>query len=157
MSESEHGRIPDGLYRQIVEAVPIFTVDVLFFDADRQRTLLFKRANEPAKGEYFCIGGRVLKNESPTEAAVRKAKEELGLKISADDLWFGGLSDDIFETSSFPGVPIHNVNAHWGCIWPGGREITLDDQHTEYAWFDVTEPSLHTLVKERISNLLNSA
>jgi 8-oxo-dGTP diphosphatase len=56
--------------------------------------LLLKRANEPNKGKYLPVGGKLKPFESPAECAIRETKEESGLDL--DNLTFFGT---LIETS----------------------------------------------------------
>jgi colanic acid biosynthesis protein WcaH len=46
----------------------------------RERLLIMKRKNPPAKGEWFTSGGRIYIGEKIEEAAKRTLNEETGLK-----------------------------------------------------------------------------
>lgn len=71
--------IPKNLYAQIVRLMPVPCVDLLVQD-ETGRMLLIKRANEPAKGQWWFPGGRVHFLETREQAAKRKLKEECGLE-----------------------------------------------------------------------------
>ena len=64
-----------------MEHIPILCVDLLIIN-DAGEYLLVKRKDEPMKGRWWIVGGRILKGESLTKAAKRKAKEEIGAEIS---------------------------------------------------------------------------
>ena len=70
--------IPDDLYRQIINVMPIPCVDLIARDG-KDRILMLKRKNEPAKGQWWLPGGRVYIGETRIEAAKRKLVEECGL------------------------------------------------------------------------------
>ncbi|HZW84931.1 MAG TPA: NUDIX domain-containing protein, partial [Nitrososphaerales archaeon] len=54
----------------------------------RKGTLLVvRRASDPDRGLWAFPGGRVEVGESPSEAAVREAKEEVGLEIELEGLF----------------------------------------------------------------------
>ena len=71
--------LPIEKYQELMDTSPVCCVDMLFFNGDKTKTLLFKRENEPMKGSYFSIGGRLLKNEKMEDCAVRQAFREAGL------------------------------------------------------------------------------
>ena len=50
-------------YTKIIEDLPIYCVDIIIKN-DQEEYLLIKRNNEPKKGEWWVIGGRVLKGET---------------------------------------------------------------------------------------------
>lgn len=143
-------------FQNILRLLPILTVDVLPFNQDFSEVLLFKRVNRPAKNEYFSPGGRLLKNEEVLEGARRQCKRELGLEIEKEDLLPGGVIDEIWEESAFEGVNYHSVNIFFGYVLSAAQFscLTLDEQHEEYKWFSVSDPSIHPWVKYRIETIL---
>ena len=54
--------IPDKIYAEIVQNVPILCVDLLMQD-ESGSYLLLKRKNEPLKNEYYLPGGRIFIGE----------------------------------------------------------------------------------------------
>ena len=66
--------IPWSLYEQILDNMPIACVDVAILHDGK--VLLVKRLDEPAKGQYWLPGGRVLKGEMLRDAAIRKTRDE---------------------------------------------------------------------------------
>ncbi len=74
--------IPAEQYSQIIEVLPILCVDVVVSNPVGE-ILLIKRSNEPLKGQWWVIGGRVLKGETLEEAAIRKVREEATLVIES--------------------------------------------------------------------------
>lgn len=98
-------RIPDKLYKQIVELVPILCVDVIL--VYKKKYILVKRENEPLKGMWFLIGGRALKGETFRQAVNRKVKEECGLSIS--NLKPVGFYNDRYPKGA-QGVPTHTAS-----------------------------------------------
>jgi len=97
--------IEEELYSRFVELMPITCIDVLIHD-DEGRILLVKRNQEPAKDKWWVIGGRLLKDETMLEGAVRKAKEEVGLDVKVEKII--GVYDEFFNTS-IQGYPTHTV------------------------------------------------
>lgn len=132
---------------------PICTVDVLFFNDNKTKTLLFKRENEPIKGQYFSIGGRLLKNEKIEDGAVRQAFREAGIIVDRNKLTLGGTQDEINPNSSFEGINYHAVNTFYGYVL-NDEEIKLDNQHSEYHWFPVSDDSFHPFIKTKVASLL---
>ncbi len=66
-------------YSETLGLMPILCVDLALRAPGGY--ILVKRLRAPAKGRWWVPGGRVLRGESVSEAARRKAKEELGLEI----------------------------------------------------------------------------
>ena len=67
--------INKDIYQQIVKVMPISCVDLVVVD-DYGQVLLARRTNEPAKGEWWFLGGRVHFLENRVDAAVRRLREE---------------------------------------------------------------------------------
>jgi colanic acid biosynthesis protein WcaH len=154
--------IPDNLYKDFVDLMPIPTVDVIIFDQDG-KTLLAKRSKKPAKGQLYTVGGRVLKNETRVEAAVRILKNELGVSVEPEALKFEGAIDEIFEDSIYDGVNSHCINSFYSLLVPYSQDLgfELDSQHDEYQWLGVEEltnsPDIHEIAKQKILSAYNSA
>lgn len=68
--------IPDEQYNQILKTMPIFCVDWLIRCGDKY--LLLKRTQQPLKGQYWHIGGRLRIDESIVDAAIRLQTREIG-------------------------------------------------------------------------------
>lgn len=141
------------MYKTYLRHFPLLAVDVLFFDAAMKRTLLFKRNNEPLRGKYFSMGGRLAKNEPMLDAAARKAKEETGILIDKKKLFFGGIQEEMYVTSIFPSVDTHSVVVYFGYILNSDKKIMLDTQHSMAKWFSVSDAKLQPRVKSKIQNL----
>lgn len=156
MNQVNNQYFSNELYHQIVASVPICTVDVLFFDPDLKSILLFQRTNEPLAGQYFAAGGRLFKNEQLLSAAVRQMYLELGLKVNPDQLWFGGVINEIFDNSAFPGINYHTLNTFFGYILDVQTPLKLDTQHSQAHWFPVDDPNLHLFMQTKIEQTLAS-
>ncbi len=148
-----HTPIPTKKYQGILEVMPICAVDVVFFNKDKTKTLLFKRLNEPLKGTYFSIGGRLLKNEKLEDCAVRQALREAGVQIQKDQLVLGGLQEEIHGASVFGEISYHAIDIFYGFVLDK-EEIKLDDQHSDYRWFSVSDETLHPFIKTKVASLL---
>ena len=68
--------IPDDQYNLILKTMPIFCVDWLV--RCRDQYLLLERTQQPLRGSYWIIGGRLRLDESVAEAAQRLQLRELG-------------------------------------------------------------------------------
>ena len=96
--------IAADLYSRIVEVMPIPCAEVVIHQG--HKVLLIKRNQEPAKGEWWLVGGRQYKGESLECCAIRKCKEEAGLDVIIER--YIGVYDQFFEESA-QGVPLHAV------------------------------------------------
>ena len=150
-----HTPIPSGEFQKIVDTVPICTVDVLFFNSDKTETLLFRRQNEPLKGTFFSLGGRLLKGESLEDCAVRQAMREAGIAVRKEELTFGGVQGELHHNSMFKGVAYHAIDVFYGHILHE-EDVLLDSQHSVYQWFLVSDPTLHPFVQSKISGILKA-
>lgn len=95
-------KISDKEYKKIVELVPILCVDIIL--RHNNKYVLVKRNNEPLKGFHWVIGGRLLKDESLWEGAMRKVREEVG--VGVHELKPVGFYEDSYSRSAF-GIPTH--------------------------------------------------
>lgn len=144
--------LPLATYKKILDLTPVCTVDVLFFNSDRTKTLLFKRENEPLKGVYFSSGGRLGKNETIEDCAVRQTFKEVGIHLDRSRLTFGGVQEEIHPNSIFKNVSYHAVDSFYGYILTN-EEVRLDSQHSDSKWFSVTDKTLNPFIKTKISSL----
>lgn len=146
--------IEDNLYKKIVENIPISTVDVLLFSRDLKKVLLFLRNNEPAKGEYYSLGGKLNKCETFSNCAKRKLKEEVGI-VENKGLVFIDILSETFSNCFFSNdIPTHFVNIYYALICDESIKITLDSQHAKYRWIDVSDSSLNDYMKIKIQKSL---
>lgn len=136
--------IENGLYKTILSCLPIACVDVAVMS--HGGVLLVKRGDMPAKGEWWLPGGRVHKGEMMRDAAVRKAREEVGL-----DCWIGPLvhtAETIFPDGPH-GESVHSINSCF-MLFPKRDTDTpaLDGHHTNYKWVYHIEGGLAQYVKD---------
>eukprot|EP00965_Chrysotila_dentata_P186557 6159751-Pleurochrysis_carterae.AAC.1 len=149
-------RLSEDLYKDVMRNVPISTVDVLIFSPDLEKTLLFKRQNPPVQHVYYSVGGRLLKNERLRHAAVRKLSEETKLVVAPRELVLGGVVEEVFSDSMFANSSInsHCINSVFGLVlhsMPSNiGDIVGDKQHTDAAWFDIHDSSLHPYMQRKI-------
>ncbi len=134
--------IDQELYQQFVRVMPISCVDIIAVD-DLERILLAKRANEPAKGEWWFPGGRVYYLETRLSAATRKLWEECGLKSRR---WFELGTYDVVIVRDDDGKS-HGITTLFVARIDQPEEITLDFQNstaewrTPQSWLDISLPN----------------
>jgi colanic acid biosynthesis protein WcaH len=145
------GPIPRALYAQVLEHLPIVCVDVVVRDGCG-RVLLVRRADEPAKGDWWFPGGRLLEGEALADCAARKCREEVGLPVRV--LRRIGTYETTFPRAPFPEVTtgVHSVNV---CFLvertgpeDGGAPVALDDTSADHRWVAAPEPELPAYVHE---------
>ena len=153
--DEKYSFIPDEDYQKIMQTMPIPTVDIVIFHPDKTKVLLFLRKNKPAQGYYYALGGRIIKGESLTESALRKAKEELHLTLEENDLIFGGVIDEFFDDSRFLDIPMHSLNIFFGYILRDENHITLDKTQFETTkWFERDDVTLHPYMRQKLDILI---
>ena len=124
-------------FKTVVENTPLVSIDLCLV-CDGQ-LLLGERTNEPLKGEWFTPGGRIHKNETWQAALLRIAEVELGLSdIAVEDFALMGMWDHFYTNSALDqDISTHYVNLPHYSEFKSKPEITLDDQHGEFKWFDL--------------------
>ena len=149
--------INDSVFKGIIEHTPLISLDLVV--KNRERVLLGKRVNKPAKGYWFAIGGRILKNEKISDTITRIAREELGTVLSSAPR-FIGVFEHLYGDSIYEGVSTHYVNLVYA-VEIDDLPALPDDQHDVYRWFSVDEllesEDVHKYIKdifirERIQN-----
>ena len=129
--------IPGELYERILRSMPIPCVDALVVD-DEERVLLLQRVNEPARGQWWFPGGRVLYFESRAEAVARKLQEECGL--SAQEILQLGTYDIFFDF-------VHSITTMFKVRASSDQPVRLDAQssaaewRTAHAWLESPLPA----------------
>jgi colanic acid biosynthesis protein WcaH len=138
--------IPEKLYKQIVDTMPIPCVDVVISN-DSRRVLLIRRSDEPAKGKWWVIGGRIHKKESLVDAAIRKVRDETGLEVKIiKKLDFYEYTSDQSEQNSKTGT--HSVIVGLHVKLKHSQKVNLDKTSSEYKWIGHIEEDLDPYVKQ---------
>lgn len=157
MPENKKDILSKKQYKNIMEIAPIATVDVLFFNKDKTKIILFKRNNNPLKGVYFSTGGRLIKGEKIIDCAKRQAFREAGLRINKKNLTFAGVHEGVYKNSIFNNVSYHAVGFFYAYIFNNDDTINLDSQHSSYKWFSVNDKKIHPLIKKHIVEFLKNS
>ena len=108
MNRIDDGFIPEEDYRKIVTQVPLPCVDIIV--THDGKFILGKRRIEPAGGEWWPPGGRVLIGELLGHTVRRKLKDDLGLDIGESKPKFLFTGETIFRNPE-GGFKRHTVNA----------------------------------------------
>lgn len=139
--------ISETEYRKIQTVMPIVCVDLLIIF--NGRCLLLKRSCEPVRGQYWFPGGRIFKMETIQKAVTRKAKEEVGLDCTFQEIV--SVEETIFEKTDKMHTDIHTVNICCKLTTLSVRDLNIDEHHTEYVWVsfeDIAKYNLHRSVIE---------
>jgi len=146
--------LPEKIHKICLDNIPIVSVDVVIFNSNADKVLLFRRNNNPLKGIYYSLGGRVLKNENLINTAIRKLKDEAGINIVSEALCFGGFMEEFYENSVYQGVDTHNINIFFSYISQHEVIFKLDDQHSTYKWFDIESEDIHPHIRAKIDAII---
>jgi colanic acid biosynthesis protein WcaH len=138
--------ISEALYKKILSVIPITCVDVVIISGNK--FLLGKRSNKPAKGQWFVVGGRIIRGEKLEAAVRRHIKEELGIsKIEIKKLL--GARETIFKTSA-QGTKPHTRNTIEQAEIPFKNYISHDNQNSEFKWFSKIDSKWSGYVKDML-------
>jgi len=136
-------RIGEDDYKKILEYMPIVCVDIVIVHKDK--ALLVLRNNNPAKGQWWLVGGRILKGERLEEAVKRKAFEETGLSVSVRKKI--GFYETIFQDGPFSSIKggVHTINVCFlaKCL-DKHPKVRMDKTSKDYKWIDALDCSLPT-------------
>jgi colanic acid biosynthesis protein WcaH len=143
--------IPEDIYSHIVCLMPIPCVDIIVED-ERGRVLLIKRADEPAKGQWWFPGGRIHYLETRTQAVVRKLREECELEpASFTEL---GTYDVILDMPD-GAASRHGITTLYH-VTVKNQEFILNEWSLEADWRLPEEwktASLHQFVRENLNRM----
>lgn len=133
-------KIDNQKFLEIIENTPLVSIDLILRDS-RNRLLLGRRVNEPAKGKWFVPGGRIRKDESIDEAFERISVEEIGRKFSRTDARLLDVYTHWYDTNflSRPGISTHHVVLAYEIGVPENFQIKTREQHSDYRWFSSDE------------------
>jgi len=137
-------------YGRIQELMPILCVDVVL--THQGKCLLLQRRNQPALGQWWFPGGRVLKNELIKDAAHRKVQMEVGL--SADFKNIISVEETIFPKSETMKRAIHTVNVCCHMRADDLTRLTIDKDHNAYQWIGYDKAERLNLHKAVLRPLL---
>ena len=130
--------ISSNYYEKIIDLIPICCVDVIIVSDDKY--LLIKRRKNPEKNKWWVPGGRIFKGERIKTCALRKAKEEAGLKCSFVKIL--GIYETFFDKGIY-GKPLHTINVMCLLKKKGNNNIELDNNHSDYCWKYKIDQSLN--------------
>lgn len=111
---------------------------------EEKKILLLYRKDE---GQWELPGGKVGENESPTEAAVREAKEEIGVEVSLEKPFYSGefqKDDELFlwhcyQASIEGETEIKDADCSCGESACSSSEESCEDNFEKLKWFKASE------------------
>jgi colanic acid biosynthesis protein WcaH len=147
-------------FKQLIQIAPLVSIDIIIKTRESPKTqpkyLLGLRNNEPAKGMYFTLGGRVRKNEKLAEAFSRISKAELGFEINFQDADFNKITEHFYDTNYFEDDnSTHYINLSYVYELPNKFLdcIKNDSQHNTFVWLTNDEIFSNDRVHKIAQNL----
>ena len=139
-------------FKIIHELMPIVCIDVVIrIDG---KFLLIKREKEPAKGQFWFPGGRLIKHEKIKDAAARIVKQETNLNII--NQVFLDIDETIFDEDPFE----HNGKTHTvNLVFAANvravdmMALALDEHHSDFKLYNSDfiydkENNVHPYIKK---------
>src|SRR5437867_3740605 len=118
--------IPESLYTEIIGLIPILCDDIVVRRHDGQ-VLLIKRRNQPLKGEWWVVGGRLQHGEHAVDGARRKVREEVGITVR--ELSFLGYFEAFYSENAFDNSrTYHTLSLVFEALVETEVTVRLDDQ-----------------------------
>jgi ADP-ribose pyrophosphatase YjhB (NUDIX family) len=134
-------------FKNILDKMPIACLDVVAMHDGK--FLMVKRKDEPARGQWWMIGGRVFKGETFKETALRKLKEEANLTGEVKELH--GPYETMFDEAPH-GVTSghHTVNTVALVEVEDISGMKTNEFHEDIKWFDTIDENWHWYVKQAL-------
>lgn len=127
--------------------MPICCVDAVFKVG--KKVYLFKRAYDPAKNEWWVIGGRILKGEYLNDAVIRKVKEEIGVDVKIVSII--GVYENFFRTNRFDTKKKNGTHSISICflVEPKKKNFKLNfnEEYTDCKILTKIDKNLHPYVQ----------
>ena len=121
--------IPEDEYQKILKSMPIFCIDFLI--RCEKKYLLIKRTQEPLKGDYWIIGGRLRFKETVEDLAIRIQTREVGR-------YFPNRKLIGFSNYFFPEVPEARATHTPAILYLVDVyemfEPKIDETHSDFVW-----------------------
>ncbi len=139
-------------FEGVIRLTPLVSIDMVVRSSEG-RVLVGRRKNEPAKGCFFVVGGRITKNETIAAAFSRLSLAELGVEKTLEEARFLGVYEHFYPTNHLdrPGFGTHYVVLAYEVVSPVQDALLPMDQHGEYAWKTEAEllgsPEVHEHTK----------
>lgn len=126
--------LEEETFKMVIAATPLISIDLLVKNSAGQY-LLGYRNNRPAQGYWFVPGGRILKNESITDAFKRLCQQELGGEYSLSDAKSHGVFEHFYDDSVFDQtVSTHYVVLAYEIVINENNLCLPTEQHSRFKW-----------------------
>ena len=126
--------IPEKEYKQIINKTVNLCVDVCL--RYNNKVILIKRTEEPCKGVYWPIGGRIHKGETAEAAARRKILEEIGIAFTGALIPMGYYEDHYTENAFNKNTSYDTLSIVFAGDLEGLPNIQLDGTSDDFGLFD---------------------
>lgn len=153
-------------FSNAIAVLPLISID--FCLIHKQKILLGKRNNEPAKDFLFTPGGRIRKNEPYAKAFKRISFDELNTTlVHQDKLRLMGVWDHFYDQSAFDkSISTHYINMPYLYCLSKKEFDNLDplrganEQHSKWIWLDMkialADQRVHKYIKKNIEWILKN-
>jgi colanic acid biosynthesis protein WcaH len=139
------------IFGVVVRHTPLVSIDLLVRDS-RQRLLVGKRRNPPARGSWFVPGGRMDKDERIADAFERITRDELGHAFPIRTATFAGVFEHFYPDNA---LEERGYGTHYVVLAYGVERAKLDalpeNQHAAYRWLTnaeaLADPDVHENTK----------
>ena len=133
-------QIDEQKFLEVIARTPLVSIDLVIRDS-KNRILLGRRVNEPARGKWFVPGGRILKDENLYDAFERISESEIGERHSRSEAHLLGVFTHKYDTNVFlvDGISTHYVVLAYELHLADDLKIRTTEQHNKYKWFSNEE------------------
>lgn len=132
--------LSDQEFLEVITRTPLVSIDLVVRDP-KNRILLGRRINEPAKGKWFVPGGRIRKGENLEDAFQRVCLTEIKESHTKSEARLVGVFTHMHEKNVFlmEGISTHYVVLAFELRFGEGFELRETEQHSEFRWFTSEE------------------
>lgn len=142
-------------FKTVVQNAPLVSIDFIIENIEG-KYLLGKRKNSPARGYWFTLGGRILKNETIEDAIQRISKKEFNKLVTKEMVKFHSIFEHFYSDSFVD----QNISTHYIVLaykLKIEEELHLPtDEHSEYCYFSreeiLSREDVHKYVKDYFKN-----
>ena len=139
--------LPEDTFKKIIASTPLISIDLVVQNKQGE-VLLGLRNNRPAQGYWFVPGGRILKDESMSDAFKRLTLNELGTALEQSQGELIGPFEHFYEDN----IMGTDFSTHYVVL---GYRLVIDpnelslpkEQHDQYVWLAIgallTDPLVH--------------
>jgi ADP-ribose pyrophosphatase YjhB (NUDIX family) len=152
--------LPEREYGMALDALVIACVDIVLVQG---KTVLLGQRRQPPRADWWLVGGRMMRGESPLQAVQRKVKEEAGLILQGDRFHYLGAYSTFFAERSQPPQQhgLHSVNLTYMATISEAEQYAValtPTEYEDYRWF--TQSDLERMLgkdSELAQNFSNSS